>query len=66
MYNLQLALWALGSSTALDSTNPRPRSTIVLLLNRYLHISEPLQFKFMLFKGELYTFTRYFWELYEK
>ena len=52
---LELVLCIHGSESK-DSTNCRPCSTTVVLIEKNLCISGPLQFKPMLFKGQLYIF----------
>lgn len=54
--------WALCicSSAFVDSTNLRPYSTVVSPTGKSLHIRVPAQFKFMLFKGQVYLNFSFF------
>ena len=54
MYNLLLAFHIHGSSATMDSINHRLRSTVEFTVEKYPCISEPVQFKTVLFKAQLY------------
>ena len=54
--NLQSTLHICGSPISTDSTNRRSHSSIIFVTGKHLHISRPMQFKLVLFKGQL-SFT---------
>ena len=53
-YNFQSFLHVQGSSVSLDSTNLELRSAVVFTIEKHLSTSGPVQFKPVLFKGQLY------------